>query len=304
MRVAAIDCGTNTIRLLIASTDDDGRLRDEVREQRFVGLGQGLDDTRQYAADAMIRAYSACDEYAELLRQYPPDKVRFVATASGRDADNWNDFAIGVRMRLGIVPEVISGEAEAELSFVGALSGLVNPVEPVLVMDSGGGSTELIRGLRDGTILESVSIPLGSRKITERFLHSDPPTEQEIWAAHRAVRRELSNVGVDLESVGTFIGVAGTVTTLAFLALGLLEYDRSKVHLSTLNAAALERIADDVLGTSRARLIERGVPEKRAEVLGGGALLVYALAERIGSATLTVSEADILDGIALALVSH
>jgi exopolyphosphatase/guanosine-5'-triphosphate,3'-diphosphate pyrophosphatase len=303
MRVAAIDCGTNTIRLLIASISDERRFVDEVREQRFVGLGQDLDVTHRFSPDAMLRTYAACEEYAQLLRTHPCDKLRFVATASGRDTQNWDEFAAGVEQRLGVNPEVISGEEEARLSFAGALSGIVSPVDPILVMDSGGGSTELIRGLRDGTILESVSIPIGSRKVTERFLHSDPPTEREIWVAHRAVRRELSKVPVDLESVGTFIGVAGTVTTLAFLSLGLREYDRKQVHLAGLGASELERVVDEVLAMSHAGLAARGVPPTRAEVLGGGALLVYALAERVGSATLIACESDILDGIALALAA-
>lgn len=305
MKVAAIDCGTNTIRLLIAEADGQGGLIEHDRRQAFVGLGQGVDANHRFDPAALQRVFGACESYAEQLRVHAVEAVRFVATSATRDATNKEDLFVGVRSRLGVEPEVITGEEESLLSFRGALSGVPVEADPVLVMDSGGGSTELVRGLADGTILESTSIDIGSRRVRERYLHSDPPTDEEISAARAAVRRILGEAGVDLESVRTFIGVAGTVTTMSAVVQGLPEYQRAKVHRSRLEREQIGQVTDRLLDLSIAEVARLGpVSPERATVLCAGALVIDEIAQRVGSSVLIVSETDILDGIALGMLSR
>jgi exopolyphosphatase/guanosine-5'-triphosphate,3'-diphosphate pyrophosphatase len=302
MKVAAIDCGTNTIRLLIE--DFEGGVGTEiVRTQEFVGLGQGVDATKKFAPEAMDRAFAACEKYAALIEENHCDKVRFIATSATRDAANREVFLDGIRSRLGIDPEVISGEEEAALGFSGVLSGVPINFDPVLVMDSGGGSTELVRGLSVGTILESVSLDIGSRRVRERYLRHDPPKDREISQARCQVRRLLTDCGMNLESVRTFIGVAGTVTTLSALNQRLPAYDRAKVHGSKIELDELGELTDRLLSMTVAEVAALGpVQPQRAQVLCAGALVVYEVAQLVGSSTLIVSEADILDGIARSML--
>lgn len=302
-KVAAVDCGTNTLRLLIASLDADGTLVEHARRLTFVGLGQGVDATRRLHPEAMQRAFLACEEYDLLIKAQQVDAIRFVATSAARDALNRDEFFSGVRTRLGVEPDLISGDEESQLSFSGALSGVPVEHDPVLVMDSGGGSTELVRGTRDGKITESVSLDVGSRRVRERFLHSDPPTEDEISAARAFVRRLLSDSGLDLDAVRTFIGVAGTITSLSAVAQGLPSYDRARVHRSTMDRETIERVADRLLTMTEAEVAALGpVSGERAHVLCAGALIVDMVARQVGSSTLIVSESDILDGIALGML--
>ena len=303
MKVAAIDCGTNTLRLLVASLNPDGTLHEHARELSFVGLGEGVDATGEFRPDALQRAFLACDRYATIIDEQGCDKVRFVGTSAARDARNREELFEGVRQRLHVEPDLLSGDEEAALSFAGALSGVVVKAEPVLVMDAGGGSTELVRGDLDGTIRESRSMDIGSRRIRERFLLSDPPTDTQISRARAHIRRQLATSGVDLEAVRTFIGVAGTVTSLSAIVHKLPQYDRGKVHGSILDREQIEQVTDQLLSMSVAQVEQLGSAQpERAKVLCAGALIVDEVSQRVGCTNLIVSESDILDGIALRLL--
>jgi exopolyphosphatase/pppGpp-phosphohydrolase len=295
VRVAAIDCGTNTIKLLIGDLPDV-----DVREMRMVRLGQDLDRTGRIADEAMERAFAAIDEYAALLRSYdvPPERIRFVATSATRDAANADAFVAGVRERLGVEPEVVAGDVEAALSFDGAVRHLRDePATPVLVIDVGGGSTELILG--SDAPEAAFSMDIGSVRLTERHLHSDPPTEAEVAACLADIDAHLDACPVDPARAATVVGVAGTVTQLAAVALGLTAYSRDAVDQLVLPVA-------DVLATVD-RLVAMTVDERRAipsmhpgraDVIGAGVLILAQVLRRSGVTTMVVSEADILDGAA------
>lgn len=303
-RVAAIDCGTNSIRLLVAESDAHGGLIDLDRRLELVRLGQGVDATRRFHPDALARTFAACELFAEVIQSFGCISVRFVATSAARDVSNRDEFFAGVQARLGVTPEVIAGSEEARLSYTGALTGVEKPAEPVLVIDIGGGSTELVVGA-GGQVQAATSLDMGSVRLKERFLHSDPPTEEEIAAARAFVCSLLDASGIDLASVRTFIGVAGTVTSLSAIQQNLAEYDRVKVHGSVLNRPDIAALATKLLHRT-ASGIEQGtcLPTKRAEVISGGALICAEIAARVGVDAMTVSEADILDGVALQLLAN
>lgn len=301
--VAAIDCGTNTIRLLVASRASDGRLVEHDRRLSFVGLGQGVDATGRFDPVAVQRTLNACDQFAAVIADDDVDAIRFVATSAARDAANRELLIDGVRSRLGVEPEVISGDEESRLSFRGALSGVRHCGDPVLVMDAGGGSTELVRGRCTGDIELGQSIDIGSRRVRERYLRHDPPSADEIADARAEVNRMLDGVSVDLDGVRTFIGVAGTVTTMAALAQGLMHYDRSRVHGYAMSRRQVAGLTERLLGSTVAEVAAMGaVQAQRAEVLCGGALVVNEVMSRLDVPQLIASEADILDGIALSLL--
>lgn len=306
MKVAAIDCGTNTLRLFVAGLDADGGLREYDRRLTFVGLGEGVDATGAFAADALGRAFVACEQYAEVIADLDCRRARFVATSATRDASNREDLFSGVRARLGIEPEVISGLEESQLSFRGALSGIRCPRDPVLVMDSGGGSTELVRGSADGGgahIERGVSLDIGSRRLRERILHGDPPTAGQIAEARALVGEQLDGCGIGLSDIATFIGVAGTVTSMAALALNLHRYDRSRVHGAAISRETIQQVAERLLAATVADVTSWGpIQPQRAEVLCSGALIVAEVAARVGADELVASESDILDGIALGML--
>lgn len=297
--VAAIDCGTNTIKLLVGDLPDVA-----VREMRMVRLGQDLDRTGRIADAALERAFAAIEEYAAIIRDHgvPPERVRFVATSASRDAANAADFVAGVRDRLGLEPEVVSGAEEAALSFSGAVRNLrTQPPRPVLVVDIGGGSTELVVG--DTGPEQADSMDIGSVRLHERHLHSDPPTEVEVAACVRDIDDHLDRSPVDPASAATVVGVAGTVTTLAAAVLDLPAYDRAAVDQSVLAvgdvAAATERLLAMTVAQRRALpYLHPG----RADVIGAGALILARVLRRAGVGELVVSESDILDGIAWSLV--
>ncbi|WP_152360530.1 Ppx/GppA phosphatase family protein [Microlunatus speluncae] len=306
MRVAAIDCGTNSIRLLIAEPDDSGGLREVHRQTDIVRLGQGVDATGEFHPDALARTFAATETYAGLIREagVPTDKIDFVATSAARDARNREEFFAGIRDRLGVTPEVISGEREAALSFTGAVSGLDAGPEPLLVMDIGGGSTELILGEREGGIRSSVSLDVGSVRLTERFLGAGPPDPADLGRAASFVDGVLDGCGVDLATARTWIGVAGTATTLAAIHLELPQYDRSRVHRATITVNALATLLADLADKTVEEI--RAIPSMhpgRADVICGGTLIAARVARRVGTDQLVVSETDILDGIALSLLS-
>jgi exopolyphosphatase / guanosine-5'-triphosphate,3'-diphosphate pyrophosphatase len=303
-RVAGIDCGTNSIRLLVADADD-GRLVDVVREMRIVRLGQDVDRTGRLADAALERVFAAVDEYAGLIDDHHVDALRFCATSAARDADNSAVFMDGVRSRLGVEPEVLTGDEEAQLSFAGATRSLGPDVSrPVVVIDIGGGSTELVLGDLDGEVAAARSLDIGSVRLTERLMPSDPPTAAEIDATTRAIDEALDGLpdaGVHLESAGTVIGVAGTVTTVAAVVLGLETYDRTAVHHSSLAASDVGAVTRLLLGMTAAERVELHIQPGRADVIAAGALILERVLARAGVPRVLVSESDILDGIAWSL---
>ena len=305
-RVAAIDCGTNSIRLLIAEPDGSGGLADLERRLEIVRLGQGVDATGEFHPDALRRTFAAVDGYAELIKkaEVPTGKVHFVATSAARDVKNRETFFAGVKERLGVLPDVISGETEARLSFLGALSRVKPEGEPVLVMDIGGGSTELITGGANGDLHSAVSLDVGSVRVTERFFKQNPVADDDLERAAGYVDDLLTGSGVDFDSIGAWIGVAGTVTTLAGVYLELERYDRERVHGARIPLAAiaeqLHRLAE--LTVDQIRALPSMHPG-RADVITGGALVESRIAARVHLDHLIVSESDILDGIALQLIA-
>jgi exopolyphosphatase/guanosine-5'-triphosphate,3'-diphosphate pyrophosphatase len=310
-RVAAIDCGTNSIRLLVADvTEAYGGLdlRDLHREMRIVRLGQGVDATGEFAPEALQRTRDALLHYATAIRRKGAERVRMVATSAARDAGNRDEFFGMVREILGVDAEIITGEEEARLSFVGAVGDLDPEDGPFLVTDIGGGSTELVVGsLVDGaaTVDAAYSADIGSVRITERCLPGDPPTSEEVARAREVTAGILDAAfaAVPVEGVRTWVGVAGTTTTLSAVALRLPEYDPSEVHLSRLSLDDVHRVSAELLAMSRTeRGMHGAIHPGRIDVIGGGALIVDVLArelaERAGVHEMVVSEHDILDGIA------
>ncbi|MBE1552760.1 exopolyphosphatase/guanosine-5'-triphosphate,3'-diphosphate pyrophosphatase [Mycobacterium sp. OAS707] len=309
-RVAAVDCGTNSIRLLIAD-QVDGRLRDVHREMRIVRLGQGVDATGQFAHEALARTKVALGDYAELMRGFEVGKVRMVATSAARDVANRDEFFAMTAEILGaVVPgavaEVITGTEEAALSFHGAVDELDSASAPFVVVDLGGGSTEVVLGSRD--VNASFSADIGCVRLTERCLHSDPPTATEIAAAREVVREGLGQAlrVVPVESARTWVGVAGTMTTLSALAQKMTAYDSEAIHLSKVGFADLLPVCEELIAMTRAQRAALGpMHEGRVDVIGGGAIIVEELADALGSRAgideLVVSEHDILDGIALSI---
>ena len=309
--VAAIDCGTNSIRLLIADRVDH-RLRDVHREMRIVRLGEGVDATGRFAAEALARTEAALVDYAALLREHGVRKLRMVATSATRDAANRDEFFAMTAGVLGdVVPgaiaEVITGSQEAELSFNGAVGELDPAAAPFVVVDLGGGSTEVVFGDARG-VQASYSADIGCVRMTERCLHSDPPTAIEVAEARDVVRDRLSEAlrVVPVEQAKTWVGVAGTFTTIAALARGMDTYDPEAIHLSRIGFDSMLTVCDQLIGMTRAQRAALGpMHAGRVDVIGGGAIVVQELAaamsERAGIDELVVSEHDILDGIALSI---
>lgn len=301
-RVAAVDCGTNTIRLLVADIDKHGGTQESlVREQRIVRLGQGVDSTGRLADEALARVFAACEEYAAVVEGHDVAALRFVATSAARDADNSDEFTDGVRARLGVTPAVVSGDEEAALSYDGATRMLADVDPPVAVVDIGGGSTELIVGGAHEDVTGAKSLDIGSVRITERLMPSDPPTAAELEAATATIDEALDTLpsyGVRVGDAHTLVGVAGTVTTLATLLLGLGRWDRERVHLATFPFADVQELTERLLTMTAAERESMGVPAGRADVIGAGALILGRVLNRSGADRLTISDSDILDGIA------
>jgi exopolyphosphatase/guanosine-5'-triphosphate,3'-diphosphate pyrophosphatase len=299
VRVAAIDCGTNTIKLLIGALPDVA-----VREMRIVRLGQGVDATGRLADDALARTFAALDEYAALIAAHDVERIRFCATSATRDAANAGVFVAGVRARLGVEPEVVSGDEEAALAFDGAVRNLrATPAEPVLVVDIGGGSTELVLGTRAGGPDVAVSLDIGSVRLHERHLHSDPPTADEVADCVADVDDQLDRSPVPLADAATVVGVAGTVTTVGAGVLDLAAYDRDLVDQAELAVDDVHRLVERLLAMSRAERLDLAwLHPGRADVIGAGVIILDRVLRRTGVPTLVVSEADILDGIAWSLV--
>lgn len=302
MRLAAVDCGTNTIKLLIGSVED-GHLEVLEREARMVRLGQDLDRTGVIAPEALERAFAAIEEYAALIRRHGVERIRFVATSATRDARNASDFTAGVHERLGVDPEVVAGTEEAALAYDGALRNLqATPALPVLVVDIGGGSTELILGDLSGPDA-SYSMQIGSVRLHERHLHTDPPTEAEIAACVADIDAALDACPVSPADAATVVGVAGTITTITAGVLGLETYDRDAIDQGRLAAGDVQALIDRVLAMTVAERKALGwMHPGRADVIGAGGLILSRILARSGAQELVVSESDILDGIAWSLV--
>lgn len=312
LRVAGVDCGTNSIRLLIADVSE-GKLRDVHRETRIVRLGQGVDATGQFAPEAIERTRAALTDYASLMKSHGAQRVRMVATSAARDVSNRDEFfamtgeVLGAVLP-GAVAEVITGAEEAALSFRGAVGELDSTRGPFVVVDLGGGSTELVLG--SDQVVASYSADIGCVRVTERCLHSDPPTPAQVQAARQFVRDRLGPAlqAVPVQQARTWVGLAGTMTTLSALAHNMTAYDAAAIHLSRVAGADLTAVCERLIGMTRAqRAALAPMHEGRADVIGGGAIVVEELARelrsRAGIDELTVSEHDILDGIVLSVVS-
>lgn len=301
-RVAAVDCGTNTIKLLVADLDPGtGSERELVREMRMVRLGQDVDRTGRLAEEALERTFAAIEEYAAVVAAHDVRAMRFCATSAARDAANAADFAAGVEARLGVRPEVVTGAEEAQLAYDGATRGLAGRhlPSPFLVVDIGGGSTELILGDGHGHVRAAESLDIGSVRMTERHLRSDPPTPAEVAEATEAVAQAVSASVVPLHEARTVIGVAGTVTTVAAAVLDLPGYDRAAIDQAELAYPDVHATAERLLAmTVEERQALPYMHPGRADVIGAGALILDAVLRRTTTDTLLVSEADILDGIA------
>ena len=312
-RVAAIDCGTNSIRLLIADIDRSNgaaNLTDVHREMRVVRLGQGVDATGELAPEALERTFAATADYARLIREHGASAVRFVATSASRDARNRDVFVDGIRNLLGVEPEVISGDEEAALSFAGASSVLpILDGHEVLVVDLGGGSTEFVLGTAAG-VTAAKSVDIGCVRLTERHLRDDPPTAEQVAAAEADVDEAIARArrDVPLERATAVVGVAGSITTITAHALQLAEYSPDAIHGTELPVDAVRAASTDLLQMTRAD--RAGLPYMhpgRVDVIGAGGLVWRRILERLGElsdgriATATASEHDILDGIALSV---
>ena len=308
-RVGAIDCGTNTIKLLVADLDAaTGAEHQLVRELRIVRLGQDVDRTGRLADGAVARTLAAVDEYAAILEAHHVDVLRFCATSASRDASNAAEFRAAVTARLGVEPEVVTGDEEAALSYDGATrslrasSGLGDLPRPFLVVDIGGGSTELVLGRADDAGVEAArSLDIGSVRMTERLMPSDPPTAAEVEAATQAIDAALDTLpgsGVDLARAGTVVGVAGTVTTVAVLLAGLDHWDREVVHHAVFPVDDVHALTQRLLGMTTGEREALHVPRGRADVIATGALVLDRVLRRTPVDSLLVSDADILDGIA------
>jgi exopolyphosphatase/guanosine-5'-triphosphate,3'-diphosphate pyrophosphatase len=341
-RVAAVDCGTNSLRLLVADVDlARAELTDVARRMEIVRLGQGVDETGRLAPQALTRTIGVLREYAGIIVGSAAQAVRMVATSATRDADNAAEFVHRVSAVLGVAPDVLTGAEEAMLSFTGATAELTGgDGGPFLVTDIGGGSTEFFLGslgptgapvlggsggyggagsppvigesrgvaLPDQGVTPpdytSISVNIGCVRMTERHLHGDPPTGQEVAAATADIDAALDTVtdALPVRQARTLIGLAGSVTTVAAIAMGLPAYDAARIHHARVSAADVHAVTRDLLAQTRTARAAIGVMHPgRVDVIGGGALVLDRIMERFGFAEVLVSEHDILDGIAWSL---
>ncbi|QCD56347.1 Ppx/GppA phosphatase family protein [Streptomyces hawaiiensis] len=310
-RVAAVDCGTNSIRLLVADADPaTGELVDLDRRMTIVRLGQGVDRTGRLAPEALQRTFAACREYAGIIKEHGAERLRFVATSASRDAENRDEFVRGVLDILGVEPEVISGDQEAAFSFTGAtkeLAGRDHLAKPYLVVDIGGGSTEFVVG--DDRVRAARSVDIGCVRMTERHLVrdgvvSDPPSAERIAAMRADIEAalDLAEQTVPLREARTLVGLAGSVTTVSAIAQELPEYDSEAIHHSRVSYERVREITEWLLRSTHAeRAAVPSMHPGRVDVIGAGALVLLSIMERIGAREVVVSEHDILDGIGWSL---
>ena len=301
MRVGVIDCGTNSIRLLIADIEGNN-FREVTRQMQVVRLGQGVDETNQFHPDALERTFATVDLYAAELARRGVEKIRFCATSATRDATNRNIFIDGVKERLGIEPEVISGDEEARLSFAGATREFNRTDGPFLVVDIGGGSTEFVLGT--DTVDSAISVNIGCVRMTERHFHNDPPTADEVSIARSDIQNaiDIASASVDIKSAKTLVCVAGTATTVAAAALNLPEYDRHAIHLSRISADQVLEVSNNFLTMTRDERAALGYMHPgRVDVITAGSLVLSKIVKATGAKEFVASENDILDGMAWSL---
>jgi exopolyphosphatase/guanosine-5'-triphosphate,3'-diphosphate pyrophosphatase len=312
-RVAAVDCGTNSLRLLVADVDPGrAELTDVDRRMEIVRLGQGVDQTGRLAPEALARTARVLRDYADVITATAARSVRMVATSATRDASNTAEFTRQVKEILGVAPEVLTGSEEAVLSFTGATAELATgsgPARfrgPFLVADIGGGSTEFVLGMPGEPAVSAVSVNIGCVRMTERHLRADPPTDVEVAAATADIDAALDVVtgAVPVRQARTLIGLAGSVTTVAGIAMGLPAYDAARIHHARVSAADVHEVARSLLAQTRADRAAIGVMHPgRVDVIGGGALVLDRIMQRFGFSEVLVSEHDILDGIAWSLAA-
>ncbi|GAB3139584.1 Ppx/GppA phosphatase family protein [Micromonospora sonneratiae] len=306
--MAAIDCGTNSIRLLVADLPDPAAgptapLVDLARRMEIVRLGQGVDRTGRLAPEAIERTRVALAGYADEIKALGAERVRMCATSASRDASNADEFRAMVLRTLGVEPEVVTGDEEARLSFTGAVRGLPTDARPpFLVVDIGGGSTEFVVG--SGSVDAAVSVDIGCVRMTERHLHADPPTVEQIAAAEADITATVDRAlaAVPGREASTLVGLAGSVTTVVAIAQGLTSYDPGRIHHARISYDEVARVTGDLLAMSAAQRLAIPVMHPgRADVIGAGALVLRVIMERAGMTSVVASEHDILDGIAWSL---
>lgn len=310
-RVAAIDCGTNSLRLLVADVGHR-RLTDVVRKMEIVRLGQGVDRTGRLALEALDRTTAVLRDYADIIAEAGASRVQMVATSATRDAENSAEFVGRVKEVLGLVPEVLTGDAEARLSFTGATAELARRGDDgrYLVTDIGGGSTEFVLGsaavlpTRAEPVVQAISVDIGCVRMTERHLHGDPPAGHEVAAAIADIDAALDAVAaaVPVREARTLVGLAGSVTTVAAIAMDLSAYDAERIHHARISAQDVHLVTTALLAQTRTQRAAIGVMHPgRVDVIGGGALILDRIMGRFGFGEVLVSEHDILDGIAWSL---
>lgn len=304
-RVAAVDLGTNSARVLIAESRDGGEFRTLQRRLKVVRLGQDVDRTGRLADTAIARTVATVQGYAELWRDAGVTDVRVTATSAARDAANGDRFAEAIREVAGVTPEVLSGEAEGRLAFAGATADLDPDDAPFAVLDIGGGSTEMVVGTRRAE--RQTSRQLGSVRLTERVLTADPPTASEIDTARQVVDEELDAMRrlTAPEKARTFVAVAGTATTLAAVHAGLEEYVDGAVHGMRITAADLAALSERLLTLTAGQIAVLGaVQEGREDVLAAGALILAQAVAHFGFPAVRISESDLLDGMVLEMLAQ
>ena len=297
--VAAIDCGTNSTRLLVARADGQSMFALQ-RLMRITRLGQGVDRHRALAPEAIQRTVTVLEEYRQVMDRFDVGPVRMTATSAARDAANRDDFFVAAEEAIGVRPELLDGEEEGRLSFKGATRELDPNDGPFLVVDIGGGSTEFaVEGA-------AMSVDIGCVRLTERFLHGDPPRPEELSQALSVVHDYLDDVEREIPAVNDavrLVGLAGTVTTVAAVEIGLSTYDRDRIHHFLLTKAAAEDVFRTLATEKRAaRIHNPGLEEARADVIVGGCCVLVGVMRHFGFDTCLVSEADILDGLAVSLL--
>jgi len=301
MRVGVVDCGTNSIRLLIADIEGNN-FREITRQMQVVRLGQGVDETNQFHPNAISRTFAAVDLYAGEIARRGVEKLRFCATSATRDALNRAVFVDGVKERLGIEPEVISGDEEARLSFAGATREFSRADGPFLVVDIGGGSTEFVLGT--DAVDSAISVNIGCVRMTERHFHNDPPTADEVAIARSDIQNaiDIASASVDIKSAKTLVCVAGTATTVAAAALNLSEYDRHAIHLSRITADQVHAVSDRFSTMTHDERAALGYMHPgRVDVITAGSLVLSKIVKATGAKEFVASENDILDGMAWSL---
>ena len=305
-RVAALDCGTNSIRLLIAEENPGASTFTEIsRKMSIVKLGEGVDRNKAFLPDAISRTLAALKIFSADIAEAKVEQVRFCATSATRDAQNRDEFLIPVAQILGITPEVISGEEEARLSFKGATQGLDKTSGPFLVVDIGGGSTEFVFGSDYVDAARSVNI--GCVRMSERHFKNDPPTKNDIEGARVDIKNEIAQAAevVPIKSAKTLVAVAGTATTVAAAALNLAKYDSDLIHLAKISAIETRRVSDWLLSLTRQERVDLGYMHPgRVDVIAAGSLVLSEIMKSTGASEFVASESDILDGMAFSLARN